>query len=71
MGEFVLTALESDTVIGTQFFKVTGLLDPPTRLLQPSFLYRVARVNLRRKHNNSLPRQAAVAGHADGTGSRA
>jgi 2-polyprenyl-6-methoxyphenol hydroxylase-like FAD-dependent oxidoreductase len=61
----VLTALESDAVIGTQFFKVTGLLEPPTRLLQPSFLYRVARVNLQRRQRNSAPRQAAV---ADATG---
>lgn len=43
----VLAAAESDTTIGTQFFRVTGLLDPPTRLLRPAFLYRVAHVNLR------------------------
>ncbi|OBI63245.1 NAD(P)/FAD-dependent oxidoreductase [Mycobacterium sp. E796] len=45
--ESVLAASESDTVVGTQFFRVTGLLDPPTRLLRPSFLYRVATVNRR------------------------
>jgi len=66
----VLSALESDAVVGTQFFKVTGLLDPPTRLLRPSFLYRVARVNLQRRQSNSLPPQAAVAGAADATGGR-
>jgi 2-polyprenyl-6-methoxyphenol hydroxylase-like FAD-dependent oxidoreductase len=67
----VLTALESDAVVGTQFFKVTGLLDPPTRLLRPSILYRVGRVNLERRQRNSPPRQAAVAGAADGAGRRA
>jgi 2-polyprenyl-6-methoxyphenol hydroxylase-like FAD-dependent oxidoreductase len=62
----VLTASESDAVVGTQFFRVTALLDPPTRLLRPSFLYRVARVNLQRRQRNSPRAQAAVAGHADG-----
>ena len=59
----ILSALESDDVIGTQFFKVTGLLDPPTRLLHPAFLYRVARVNRQRRQRNSLPQQAATIGH--------
>jgi 2-polyprenyl-6-methoxyphenol hydroxylase-like FAD-dependent oxidoreductase len=67
----VLTALESDAVVGTQFFKVTGLLDPPTRLLRPAILYRVARVNLQRRQRNSATPQPAVAGHADGVGRRA
>jgi 2-polyprenyl-6-methoxyphenol hydroxylase-like FAD-dependent oxidoreductase len=64
--DLVLTACESDAVVGTQFFRVTGLLDPPTRLLHPSFLYRVATVNLRRGQRHSRSRQAAVAGSADG-----
>ncbi|WP_156690486.1 FAD-dependent oxidoreductase [Mycobacterium sp. Marseille-P9652] len=50
----VLTAAESDTVIGTQFFRVTGLLDPPTRLLRPSFLRRVATVHMRGAHRVSV-----------------
>jgi 2-polyprenyl-6-methoxyphenol hydroxylase-like FAD-dependent oxidoreductase len=66
----VLTACESDAVVGTQFFRVTGLLDPPTRLLRPSLLYRVARVNLQRSQRNSPPRQAAVASAADGEARR-
>jgi hypothetical protein len=49
----VLTASESDAMIGTQFFRVTGLLDPPTRLLRPSFLYRVAAVNRRDRQRHS------------------
>ncbi|ORW86758.1 2-polyprenyl-6-methoxyphenol hydroxylase-like oxidoreductase [Mycobacterium sp. IEC1808] len=52
--ESVLAASESDTMVGTQFFRVTGLLDPPTRLLRPSFLYRVATVNRRGAQRHSL-----------------
>ena len=58
--DLVLTASESDTVVGTQFFRVTGLLDPPTRLLRPSFLYRVTSVNLRRRQRTSQSEQVAV-----------
>jgi 2-polyprenyl-6-methoxyphenol hydroxylase-like FAD-dependent oxidoreductase len=56
----VLAASESDTAIGTQFFRVTGLLDPPTRLLRPSFLYRVAAVNRRDRQGRS-PSEDVVA----------
>lgn len=65
----VLTASESDAAIGTQFFRVTGLLDPPTRLLRPSFLYRVATVNLRGTQRSSRSGDAVVADRAiSGTG---
>lgn len=51
--ERVLAASESDAMIGTQFFRVTGLLDPPTRMIRPSFLYRVAAVNRHDRQRNS------------------
>ena len=56
--DWVLTACESDAVVGGQFFKVTALVDPPARLLRPSFLYRVATVNLHRRQRDSQPQQS-------------
>jgi 2-polyprenyl-6-methoxyphenol hydroxylase-like FAD-dependent oxidoreductase len=63
--DWVLTACESDAVVGGQFFQVTALVDPPARLLHPSFLYRVATVNRRRRQRDSQPRQAGVAVRTD------
>jgi 2-polyprenyl-6-methoxyphenol hydroxylase-like FAD-dependent oxidoreductase len=60
--DWVLTACESDAVVGGQFFKVTALVDPPARLFNPSFIYRVATVNMRRRQRDSQRRQAEVAG---------
>jgi 2-polyprenyl-6-methoxyphenol hydroxylase-like FAD-dependent oxidoreductase len=51
--DLVLTACETDPVVGTQFSRVSGFLDPPTRLLRPSFLGRVAAANLRRRQHDS------------------
>jgi hypothetical protein len=63
--DWVLTACESDAAVGAQFFKVTALVDPPARLLNPLFMARVATVNLLRRQRDSQPRQAEVAGRAD------
>ena len=60
----VLTACESDALVGAQFAKVNGLVDPPARLLHPSFICRVAAVNLLRRQGNSQPRRAEAAGRA-------
>jgi 2-polyprenyl-6-methoxyphenol hydroxylase-like FAD-dependent oxidoreductase len=55
--DWVLTACETDSVVGGQFFKVTGLVDPPVRLLNPLFIYRVATVNQRRRQRDSQRQQ--------------
>jgi len=56
--DWVLTACESDAVVGAQFFKVNALVDPPSRLLHPAFIYRVATVNpRRRKGGHQSPRE--------------
>jgi len=64
--DWVLRASESDAVVGGQFVKVTGLVDPPARLLNPLFLCRVAAVNLCRRQRDSRPEQVGVASVADG-----
>ncbi len=39
----VLTATETDPVVAQQFFRTAWMLDPPTRLLHPSIVLRVAK----------------------------
>jgi len=39
----LLTVCESDIACAEQLIRVTGLIDPPTRLLRPKIMYRVAR----------------------------
>ena len=51
--DWVLSACESDLKVINQFFRVTGLVDPPARLLQPAFIARVAMVNLRHRQRDS------------------
>ncbi len=59
------TAAESDIVVAEQFTKVIALIDPPTRLLHPKMMIRVATANPRRRQRDSQPEQAGVAGRAD------
>ncbi|WP_110916905.1 hypothetical protein [Mycolicibacterium peregrinum] len=54
--ERILTACETDPDVHAQFFKVTGLVDPPSRLFHPAFVYRVARANHRRHQRGSQRR---------------
>ena len=63
--DWALTACESDPVVAARFFMVNGLIDPPTRLLHPAFIYRVAVANLRRRRGDGQPRQAEVAGRSN------
>jgi 2-polyprenyl-6-methoxyphenol hydroxylase-like FAD-dependent oxidoreductase len=59
--DFVLTGCESDPDVIKQFFRVSGLIDPPTRLLRPSFLYRVAKANQSLRQRHWRDREAANA----------
>jgi hypothetical protein len=59
--DFVLTGCESDPAVVAQFFRVSGLVDPPTRLLHPAFLYRVAIANRAMRQRHSRDRGAANA----------
>jgi 2-polyprenyl-6-methoxyphenol hydroxylase-like FAD-dependent oxidoreductase len=62
------TAAELDLVVAEQFTKVVALVDPPTRLLQPQMMIRVAAANLRHREGRiggSSPRA-----HLTGTGPR-
>jgi hypothetical protein len=63
--DWVQAASESDAVVGGQFFKVIGLVDPPARLLNPLFLCRIAAINLLRRQRDSRPAQVGMAGVAD------
>ncbi len=45
--DWLLTACETDPVVAERFFRVSNLLDPPSRLLNPSFVVGVARANRR------------------------
>ena len=60
----VLAAAESDIVVAEQLAKVITLIDPPTRLLRPAVIVRVATVNLRRLALHvlqQLPRELLLA----------
>ena len=51
----VLAAAKSDSVVTEGFFRVINLVDPPARMLRPSFLMRVAATNRRRREDDPHP----------------
>jgi len=51
----VLTAAETDPIVAEQFFRVSGMIDPPARLLRPSLMIRVARNTRRRRRTDDRP----------------
>ena len=61
LAEWVLTACESDAVVVEKFFRVNNLIDPPVRLMHPSFISRVAAVNLRRRQGDHAIAATAAA----------
>jgi 2-polyprenyl-6-methoxyphenol hydroxylase-like FAD-dependent oxidoreductase len=52
LADWVLSACESDAVVVEKFFRVNNLMDPPLRLMSPSFISRVAAVNMRRRQGD-------------------
>jgi len=44
--DWVMTAAETDPLVSGQLARLTGMVDPPLRLLRPSFVARVAQVHL-------------------------
>jgi 2-polyprenyl-6-methoxyphenol hydroxylase-like FAD-dependent oxidoreductase len=46
---------ESDIVVAEQFLRVTGLVDPPSRLLHPKILFRVASMSWPRHSHHQPP----------------
>jgi len=64
--DWVLTACESDAITADRFVRVINFIDPLAHFLRPSYISRVAIVNLRRRRGDSQPRQAVVTGRSDG-----
>lgn len=63
--DWVLTACERDAVVHARFFRVVGLVEPPSRLLDPRFISRVAAVNHFRRQRDSHSRTTRVGDAAD------
>ena len=57
--ERVMTAAETDPVVAGQFTRVIGMIDPPSRLLRPSMLLRIAHTS-RRQRTELRPVEALV-----------
>jgi hypothetical protein len=55
----VLTAAEYDNTVVNQFVRVTSLVDPATRLLRPSIIWRAARADHRQRRHVIDSHQAA------------
>jgi hypothetical protein len=58
----VLAAAETDSFVGQQFLRVTGMIDPPKNLLRPAFVSRVLRTGVRPLDIQGTPLTATAAG---------
>lgn len=56
----VLAAAESDTAVAEQFAKVINFPDPPTRMLRPALIARVATASLRRRQTKHATMESAA-----------
>jgi 2-polyprenyl-6-methoxyphenol hydroxylase-like FAD-dependent oxidoreductase len=64
--ERIMTATEYDTVAVDQFMRVTGLIDPATKLLRPGIIWRALLANRRRPRRNINHSDAVSAGGGNG-----
>ena len=64
----VLTATEYDTVAANQFFRVTSLIDPATRLLRPAIMWRAAHARAGRRRHGLDQRDGAASVLSGGSG---
>jgi 2-polyprenyl-6-methoxyphenol hydroxylase-like FAD-dependent oxidoreductase len=60
----VLAAAESDPFVVQEFLRVVGMLEPPRRMLRPSFVFRVARAG-RTRREHVLPAVVAAGSVTD------
>lgn len=59
--ERLLSAAETDPFVAERFLRVTGMIDPPTRLLDPSLVAHVTRANRRRATTRRSTKPAGAA----------